>query len=508
MRSILCTLVLAGSHLAWAQAPVITAITNFQGDTRICPAGVAQVFGTWPADGARNFTVTVGGRPGTVNVSWINRGVPVELDILIPPDTPVGANTVVISHLGTNSNAFPVTISPFDPLISFDPYSAFVHLDGTNVTPNSPATPGETITTFMNGLGVTNPPVAIGDSVTNFIPAATTPAVTVGGESAALVFAGLAPGGKAGTYQVSFKVPSDAPSGPQDVVVSSNGANSNPQTLFVGTQPPPGPPVVSSVVNGANFSRTTNISPGSFVSIFASGLGNSDNLAAFPATTVNGISVRINGKLAPIFHLIASKGQINALVPADADMGASLEVVVANSSGPSKVYVPGGGAAGPGIFQVADPSDSSRHNAAALFANTAWLVIPASQAKAFGIPSCAGQSAATLCGQPARVGDFIQLYVTGLGKATPNGDPNGSPLPTGQNAPADGNPVYVTVVSPTVTVGGVPAKVFFSGVAPGFAGLYQVNIQVPPGVGAGDNVPVQITMPPGLSDTATVAISQ
>ena len=86
------------------------------------------------------------------------------------------------------------------------------------------------------------------------------------------------------------------------------------------------------------------------------------------------------------------------------------------------------------------------------------------------------------------------LYLTGLGLAMPNGNPNGAPLPTGQNPPADGSILYETPTLPTVTIGGIEAKVLFSGLAPGFAGEYQIDVQVPSGVANGDNVPVKVTM--------------
>jgi uncharacterized protein (TIGR03437 family) len=58
-----------------------------------------------------------------------------------------------------------------------------------------------------------------------------------------------------------------------------------------------------------------------------------------------------------------------------------------------------------------------------------------------------------------------------------------------------------------VTVGGVSATVTFSGVAPGFAGLNQINFILPQGVAAGDAVPVTVSMPGSpVTDTATIAV--
>jgi uncharacterized protein (TIGR03437 family) len=57
-----------------------------------------------------------------------------------------------------------------------------------------------------------------------------------------------------------------------------------------------------------------------------------------------------------------------------------------------------------------------------------------------------------------------------------------------------------------VTIGGLTANVSFSGLAPGFVGLYQVNALVPAGVAAGSAVPVVISMGGATSNTVTVAV--
>ena len=71
---------------------------------------------------------------------------------------------------------------------------------------------------------------------------------------------------------------------------------------------------------------------------------------------------------------------------------------------------------------------------------------------------------------PAAPGEMVVVYATGLGPVAP------APL-TG--APASASPLSLTSIPPVVTMGGIVAKVLFSGLAPGFVGLYQVNTTVP-----------------------------
>jgi uncharacterized protein (TIGR03437 family) len=71
---------------------------------------------------------------------------------------------------------------------------------------------------------------------------------------------------------------------------------------------------------------------------------------------------------------------------------------------------------------------------------------------------------------------FLILYCAGLGEVI-------NRPATGAAAPSD--PLARTTLEPTVTVGGATAPVLFSGLAPGFAGLYQVNVALPGSVATG-----------------------
>ena len=85
---------------------------------------------------------------------------------------------------------------------------------------------------------------------------------------------------------------------------------------------------------------------------------------------------------------------------------------------------------------------------------------------------------------PAAKGETVVIYATGLGPVSP------TPA-TGMGASA--SPLSVTASPPSVTVGGLSANVAFSGLAPGFVGLYQVNVAIPSAVASGSvDVVIQV----------------
>jgi uncharacterized protein (TIGR03437 family) len=103
---------------------------------------------------------------------------------------------------------------------------------------------------------------------------------------------------------------------------------------------------------------------------------------------------------------------------------------------------------------------------------------------------------------PATAGQYITIYTSGLGAVS--------------NTPADGAAASGTTLSQasenvSVTIGGVAAPLSFAGLSPGFVGLYQVNVQIPSGLGTQSSTPLVVTVLSSTnqkftSNTATIAV--
>jgi uncharacterized protein (TIGR03437 family) len=78
---------------------------------------------------------------------------------------------------------------------------------------------------------------------------------------------------------------------------------------------------------------------------------------------------------------------------------------------------------------------------------------------------------------PAKPGDVIILWGTGFGPTSPS-------APAGAETPS--TTTYNTATAVSVTVGGKPATVYGAALAPGYAGLYQIAIQIPASLTNGD----------------------
>ena len=190
-------------------------------------------------------------------------------------------------------------------------------------------------------------------------------------------------------------------------------------------------------------------------------------------TTLGDTSVTFNGIPATLFFV--SGGQINAQVPFELMAGAgSVTVQVTRGSETTMEQPIAIAAVSPGVFSLNQEGTGA---GAILHADDFQLLTESN---------------------PTRPGEFLLIFCTGLG-------PVQREVASGDVAPTV-EPLARTVTLPMVNIAGIAADVAFSGLAPGFVGLYQVNVQVPGGVPSGPEQPVEIIINSVPSNTVTIAV--
>ncbi len=210
---------------------------------------------------------------------------------------------------------------------------------------------------------------------------------------------------------------------------------------------------LNGIANAGSANAGTPVAPGSSIAIFGSALSDftdSASTARLPLA-IDQVNVSFDVPSAGISvpgHLIfVSPSQVNVQVPweLEGQTFAQIKVTIDRSYG--NVVVQSLSTFAPAFFEIATGV------VAALDAN--YNVIGASN--------------------PIARGQTVSLFANGLGPVNntpPSGDPASGALST-------------TTSTPTVTIGGVAAPVVFSGLAPGFAAIYQINVTVPASIGAG-----------------------
>ncbi len=209
-------------------------------------------------------------------------------------------------------------------------------------------------------------------------------------------------------------------------------------------------PAQAALVNAASYEAV--VAPGSIGALFGASLSTQTQLASvlpLPAV-LGGTSVKIAGKSAPLFFV--SPSQINLQVPSGISAGAAtVEVFSGTGATPIATGNVTVAEASPGIFTV---GATGRGQAIALNSdfsiNAGFDLFPGSR--------------------PEAAGNYVSIFATGIGGTSPA-------VADGQAAP--GSPVATGVGATTVTIGGVQAQVLFSGLAPGFVGLWQINVLLP-----------------------------
>jgi uncharacterized protein (TIGR03437 family) len=240
-----------------------------------------------------------------------------------------------------------------------------------------------------------------------------------------------------------------------------------------------GAPAVNSggIVNAASFVAPAGLAPGSLASLFGtnfSAVGAGSSQIPLP-TSLNGVSVNVNGTPSPLIY--ASPQQINFQIPWGIATPSQAVVTVNAGGSVSPLAALGLSTVAPGIFTT---TQTLTGQGAILIANTATLAAPAT------VPNA----------RPAAKGEAVSVFCTGLGAVTP-AQVSGRPAPGG---------LTPTVLTTTATIGGQPAVVTYSGLAPGFVGLYQVNVTVPANAPSGNAIPLVLSIGGVASNAATLAI--
>lgn len=192
-------------------------------------------------------------------------------------------------------------------------------------------------------------------------------------------------------------------------------------------------------------------------------------------TTLDGVSVTVNGKAAYVQYV--SPTQVNVLTPPDDSVG-PVEVKVAvngQTSDPASAVMQ---TVNPGLFTFDGQYAAATHVDGTLVGK-AGLFASAPNATS-----------------PVKPGETVILYGTGFGATSPA-------ITAGQvtDKLASITTAYV------VTIGGVQAKVSFGGLVPPFAGVFQLNVEIPAGLADGDQ-PVVIQMNGINSSPASVTVQQ
>ncbi len=232
------------------------------------------------------------------------------------------------------------------------------------------------------------------------------------------------------------------------------------------------------VINGASFAPPTfPIAAGTIVSLFGSGMAAGTVLAATTPlpTTLGGVVVTVNGVPAPLFFVSAL--QINLQVPF-ATAGTLATIVVANGGVPSNTVLVPLAATSPGVF-----STTLNGLGPGIIVHSLTF-LPVTEA------------------DPTSPGEFVSILLTGLGAVQP-------PLGDGVAGPAI-EPLSRTTDPNIAVLFGFEALqgvIQFSGAAPGFVGLYQINVEVPQLQTVGAAVPVAILTSNAISDFVTVAVA-
>lgn len=234
------------------------------------------------------------------------------------------------------------------------------------------------------------------------------------------------------------------------------------------------------VTNAASFQPVTaSIAPGELLLLTGTGLS-TESLSMqggqpFP-TTLGGVTVSIDGSLCPIFYV--SSTAIAAIVPYE---------VASNQSGLANIQV---------------TSNQTPSNVVQVYLTDAAPGSFSETENGIGLAAAEhGNGELITSSNPAQPGEYISMFLTGLGPVTPT-ITDGAVGPSNPLSWAD---VYkagnLSVVFNELGSANNPGTIEYAGLVPTLAGLYQLNVQVPTsGLGEGDDVYVEFVSDAAISN--------
>ena len=315
--------------------------------------------------------------------------------------------------------------------------------------------------------------VNIGQAGSSLVPG--TPTVTGTGVSygaGGMTFdtTGLAPG----DYPGSITLPSNAVNGTVTVpILFSVLAKGNPAIYYQGVQ------------DNATFVPGDSLAPGDVAVIKGDQLSFSTltvGQAPPMSTQVSDVSVTVNGEPAPIFYTLPF--QICFQVPEDVAPGWAVVQLKRTDGTASNLVSVKIAARAPKIVPILGGPYGAIVNQDG--------TLPLPEGYVTGLYT-----------HPAHVGDWLTIYCIGLGATNPAVD-TGAPAPLVE-------PYARLIDTPTVTFGtfsgalGVSATPLYSGLSGGSAGLYQLNVQIPPDTPPG-TVWVSALFPDSTSNKVAIEV--
>ena len=235
-------------------------------------------------------------------------------------------------------------------------------------------------------------------------------------------------------------------------------------------------PMVTSVVNPADGGTEGATAAGGWLAI------QGKNLAAAVTTSevkpypveLGGTKVLLGDRALPLMKV--SPGEVYAFVPYDVVTGSVLPVQVVRGQLGSTPVAVAVNVQMPALFRK-DPKGETREGRVVASRGDVWFDASLSN--------------------PVTVGDILYIEAVALGPVDQNVSPD-------KVAPSD--PLARVQAQATATLGGVPVQIWYLGLIPETVGVYQVRIEVPPGVAAANDVPIVVTIGGQSNAAVTVAV--